>query len=107
MLVQVAPVRQAGETLVAPATRDNAVNKLFYEADLALPSEGPWRVDIQVSGRAGAGNASFGIEALPASAFNTLLGLGWPVWAGLGLVLVAAGWWTQMSRHRKDEATHA
>jgi hypothetical protein len=107
VLVQAAPVSQGGETLIAPATRDNAVNKLFYEADLPLPAEGPWQVDIQVSGRAGAGDVGFGIEALPPSAVSTLLGLGWPLWAGLGLVLVAAGWWTQMARHRKDEAPHA
>jgi hypothetical protein len=108
VLVHAAPVSQAGETLVAPATRDNAANKLFYEADLALPSQGPWRVDIQVSGSAGAGNAGFDIEVLPTSAFNTPLGIGWPLWAGLGLVLVAAGWWrTQMPQHRDGEATHA
>lgn len=107
VLVQAEPVSQVGETLVAPATRDNAVNKLFYEADLTLPAEGLWRVDIQVNGAAGAGNAGFDIEALPPSAFNTLLRFGWPLWAGLGLVLVAAGWWVQMSRQQKGEVGRA
>jgi len=107
VLVQAQPVSQVGEILIAPATRDNAVNKLFYEADLTLPAEGQWRVDIQVNGAAGAGSAAFEIEALPPSPFNSLVGFGWPLWAGLGLALLAAGSWFQMSRHRKSEAAHA
>ena len=105
--VGVDPVNQAGETLIVPATRDNAVNKLFYEADLELPAEGQWQVDILVEGPAGAGNTGFAVEALPPSGINTLLGLGWPLWAGLGLVIIAAGWWFQMSRDRKTEVRHA
>ncbi len=107
VLVRAEPVSQNGETLVAAATRDNAVNKLFYESDLTLPAEGQWRVDVQVNGTAGAGNAGFDIEASSPSTFYTLLGLGWPLWAGLGLVLVAGGWWVQMSRHREAEVGHA
>jgi hypothetical protein len=107
VLVQAESVGQAGEQLVAPATRDNSVNKLFYEADLTLPAEGRWQVDIQVSGAAGAGNATFDIEALPPTAFNTLVGFGWPLWAGLGLILVATGWWVQMSRRQKSEVARA
>jgi len=107
VLVQAQSVSQVGEILISPATRDNAVNKLFYEADLTLPAEGQWRVDIQVNGAAGAGSAAFEIEALPPSPFNSLVGFGWPLWAGLGLALLAAGWWFQMSRHRKSEAAHA
>ena len=105
--VGVDPVDQAGETLVVSATRDNAVNKLFYEADVELPAEGQWQVDIWVEGPAGAGNTGFAVEALPPSGINTLLGLGWPLWAGLGLVIIAAGWWIQMSRDRKTEVRHA
>lgn len=105
--VRVEPVSQSGTALVAAATRDNAVNKLFYEADLTLPAEGQWHVDILVDGPTGAGDASFDIEASSLSAFNTLLSLGWPLWAGLGLILVAGGWWVQMSRHREDEVGHA
>lgn len=107
VLVQAESLGQAAEALVAPATRDNAVNKLFYEADLTLPAEGRWQVDIRVSSAAGAGNATFDVEALPPAAFNTLLGLGWPLWAGLGLVLVTTGWWVQMSRRQKGEVDRA
>jgi len=76
VLVRVEPLSQGGETLVATATRDNAVNKLFYEADLTLPAEGQWHVDIQVDGAAGTGNASFDIDASSPSAFYTLFSLG-------------------------------
>lgn len=107
VLVRMEPVSQSGATLVAAATRDNAVNKLFYEADLTLPAEGQWRVDILVDGPTGAGDASFDIEASSPSAFSTLLSLGWPLWAGVGLVLVAGGWWVQMSRHREGEVGRA
>jgi hypothetical protein len=107
VLVQAESVSQVGESLVAPATRNNAVNKLFYEADLTLPTEGEWRVDIHVNGASGAGNAGFDVEALPPSAFNTLFSLGWPLWAGLSLILVAIGWWAQMSRRRNDGVQRA
>jgi hypothetical protein len=107
VLVRADPVGQGGETLAAAATRDNAVNKLFYEADLRLPAEGQWRVDIQVDGATGTGNASFDIEASSPPAFNTPFSLGWPLWAGLGLVLAAGGWWVQTSRHREGEVGHA
>jgi hypothetical protein len=100
--VGVKPVSQAGQTLVAYATRENAVNKLLYEADLDLPSEGQWRVDIQVEGPAGIGSTGFDIEAAPPSVINALEWLPWPVWAGLGLVLLAVGWSVHTFRSRDD-----
>jgi hypothetical protein len=101
--VDVKPINQAGQTLVAYATRENAVNKLLYEADLELPSEGQWRVDIQVEGPAGIGNAGFDIEAAaPRSVINASGWLPGPVWAGLGLVLLAVGWSVYTFRSRDD-----
>jgi hypothetical protein len=64
-------------------------------------------VDIQVNGASGAGNAGFDVEALPPSAFNTLFTLGWPLWAGLSLILVAVGWWALMSRRKRDGVQRA
>lgn len=90
--VQAQPVGRAGEALVAFATRENAVNKLFYEADMELPSEGNWQVVIEVEGPAGAGSADFEIQVLPPSALNSLGGLPWPLWGGLGLGLLTVGW---------------
>jgi hypothetical protein len=105
--VQMQPMDQAGETLVAYATRENAVNKLFYEADLDLPAEGRWQVVIWVEGPTGAGSASFDVEALPPSAFSAIGALPWPVWGGLGLVLLAVGWSVQMFRGHKPEVQRA
>ena len=107
VLVRVEPVDRSGETLIAMATRDNAVNKLFYEADFDLPAEGGWRVEIQVDGPAGAGSTAFDVDALPPSTLNNLFGLGWPLWAGLGLTLLVAGWWSTMARDRNNEVRHA
>jgi hypothetical protein len=107
VLVQVEPVGWSGETLIAAATRDNAVNKLFYEADFDLPAEGDWRVEVQVDGPAGAGSTAFDVDALPPSTLNNLFGLGWPLWAGLGLALLATGWWFTMARDRNNEVRHA
>jgi hypothetical protein len=90
--VDVKPVSENGKTLVAYATRENSVNKLLYEADLELPSEGQWRVDIQVEGPVGTGSTGFDIEAAPPSVINADGWLPWPVWAGLSLVLLAVGW---------------
>lgn len=85
--VRLNPVDRAGETVTAPATHQNAVNKLFYEADLNVPAEGQWQVTILIEGPAGSGHANFQIEVLPPSPFN------WAFWGGgLALVLLAAGW---------------
>lgn len=89
-----------GESLVVLATRENAVNKLFYEADLDLTSEGEWRMTIQVEGPAGAGSANFEVAVLSPSAFNSLTRR-WPMWGGAGLILLAAASWSfQMFRSK-------
>jgi hypothetical protein len=89
--VRLEPVGLAGEAVVAPATRENAVNKLLYEADMELPAEGRWQVTVEVAGPAGAGSAAFEIDALPSSTASGLRALPWPVWAGLGLMVLLAG----------------
>jgi hypothetical protein len=102
--VQMNPMSRPGPGLVTSASREDAVNKLLYEADMELPAEGQWQVVISVEGAAGTGSASFNIEVLPAAASNTLAALGtfralgWPVWAGLALVLLTVGWSVQTFR---------
>ena len=89
--IRLVSMEQNGETLTAPATRQGATNKLFYEADLELPTEGQWRVEVFVEGPAGAGETSFEITASsPASGIN------WALVGGIALTLVAGGWlaWT-------------
>ncbi len=84
--MQVEPINQTGETLTVLATHDTATNKLFYEADLELPTVGQWRVVVSVEGPDGSGNASFEIEVFPSSSFN------WALLGGLALTLLATGW---------------
>jgi hypothetical protein len=102
--VQMNPMNRPGPALVTSATREDAVNKLLYEADMELPAEGQWQVVISVEGAAGTGSASFNIEVLPSLASNALTALGtfrtlrWPVWAGLALVLLTVGWSVQTFR---------
>jgi hypothetical protein len=101
--VNLKPISETGKSFVAYATRENAVNKMLYEADLDLASEGQWRVDIQVEGPAGTGSTGFDIEAAPPSVFNAAGGVPWPVWAGgLGLALLGVGWSVLTFRSQGD-----
>jgi hypothetical protein len=105
--VQVQPLDPSLESLSAFATRESAVNKLFYEADLELPSAGRWQVLISVEGPAGAGATTFDIEALPASTLYSLLGLGWPLWGGAALATLSIGWLFYTFRSSRSEAQDA
>ncbi len=105
--VQVEHVGQTEETLVAFATRENAVNKLFYEADLHLPAEGQWQVVVAVEGPEGTGSVDFTIEVLPPSGLRRLQLQRWPLWGGLGLVLIATIWSVQFFRDRGSETQDA
>ena len=89
--VRLEPMGRPGEAVVAPATRENAVNKLFYEADVELPADGLWQATVEVAGPDGRGSTAFEIEALPASTASGLGALPWPVIAGLGLAVLLAG----------------
>lgn len=102
--VQLEPLNREGETLLVSASRDNAVNKLYYETDPVLPDAGWWRVVVGVDGPLGAGQASFEIEALPPNPLNSLQSLPGVAWGGLVLVLLAAGWLAQAFRTRSTEA---
>lgn len=96
--VKLEPLDHAGETLTAQATRSNALNKLFYETDLELPSQGQWHAVIDVQGPAGAGSADFQIQALPPSRFGSLGTFVWAVLGGLGLLLAVVVWWSRSGR---------
>jgi len=89
--IRLVSMEQNGEVLTAPATRQGASNKLFYEADLELPAEGQWQVEILVEGPAGAGSAGFEITALPAASR-----INWTLVGGIALTLLTGGWlaWT-------------
>jgi hypothetical protein len=114
--VQVQPLDGAGQTLTAQASRQDSANKFLYEADMELPAAGRWRVEVQVEGPAGAGVAGFDLQVMPAAqsplaattgrlaaTTGRLAALGWPLWAGLGLVLALGVWLVRGERTTKDE----
>lgn len=57
----------------ARATNEQSANKLFYEADLAVPASGDWQVQVDVQGPAGEGQVGFNIAVLPAQSTDWLL----------------------------------
>lgn len=80
----------------APATNEQSANKLFYEADLSIPSAGDWTVEIDVDGAEGSGQARFNLAVRPAQSSNGLL-LG-----GLAFVLLAGFFLFYALRSRHD-----
>lgn len=83
--VRLVPDDQPTQVLTLNATPVSAVAAGFYETDQMLPTDGLWRVEVDVKSSDGVGAASFTISAQPASASN------WLVWAGGALALLAAG----------------
>ncbi|HSM58678.1 MAG TPA: hypothetical protein VK879_21165 [Candidatus Sulfomarinibacteraceae bacterium] len=65
----------------ARASNEAAANKLFYEADLQVPAEGAYEVQIAVDGPQGSGEAAFAIEASASGGVN------WTLMGGLGAAL--------------------
>lgn len=100
--VQLEAAEPGGEKLIAFATRENAVNKLFYEVDFNLPADGRWQVTIEVQGPDGGGSAAFEIEALPPSALARLGTRYLPMLGGAGLVMLVTIWWMWPSRGRDN-----
>lgn len=76
----------SGEMILSgPATTEQSVNKLFYEADFPeAPQAGMYTVVTTVNGRYGPGDVSFDLEIIP-----TKLTINWLVVGIVGLVIVA------------------
>lgn len=88
------PVEQVGRGGTFDATHEQATNKLFYAAQVELPSEGTWRIGVRVTGRLGDGGITFDANVEPAGLLDRPLIL---------LVLAAlpasfALWWSFRSR---------
>jgi hypothetical protein len=75
-----------GSSWQGEASREESVNKLYYEADVTIPREGEWHVAVGVSGPAGSGSAEFQFVALER-------GVNWMVVGGIAVAVVALGWW--------------
>ena len=88
--IQVEMQAQNGESapVVAPATTEQSVNKLFYETDMEVSEPGLYETTYSVTGPDGEGAITLIVEVKPPSKVNWLMiGL-----AGLGLVIIL-GWW--------------
>ena len=98
--IQVEMRTQGGEgaAVVAPATTEQSVNKLFYETDMTVAEPGPYETIFSISGPEGEGVVSLVIEVRSPSKINWLmLGL-----AGLGLVVVFGWVFSRRSRQTID-----
>ena len=81
--------QSSGKTaVIAPATTEQSVNKLFYETDLEVPAAGVYETEFRIRGAEGEGTVSLLVEVQTSSSVNWLV-IGF---AGLGLVVVL-GWW--------------
>ncbi len=77
--------RQGETTLTAAASHEGALVPEFYEADLALPREGEWQFQIDISGDAGSGQAGFALAVVAGTTNWLLIAL-----VGVGVAVV--GW---------------
>ncbi|MBP6471605.1 MAG: hypothetical protein KBE23_02160 [Chloroflexi bacterium] len=90
VMLHITAVGDNTAVLSGPATTQQAVNKLFYEADFDAPNNpGAYQVQTQVSGSEGEGEVLFVLPIKPASGSNFLvIGLiGLVIIGGLGLLL--------------------
>lgn len=63
VMVTAAAVGHEGAMETFVASHELATNKLYYAANVALPSEGRWRIEVIVLGAAGEGTAAFEVDA--------------------------------------------
>ncbi|HAJ34236.1 MAG TPA: hypothetical protein DCL15_00890 [Chloroflexi bacterium] len=74
----------------------------FYEADGELPVAGVWRIEVLVSGAAGAGSGVFTTTVQPGASLN------WVMWVGAGVgVLALVGIFALRQRSVHTKALHA
>ncbi len=69
-----------GVSLEVPLTHAQAVNPMYYEADVRLPQPGKWTVTLSVQGPDGAGETAFVLDVRPARP--------WRWWGGALLAVV-------------------
>lgn len=78
-----------------PATHENAINQLWYEAILRPEREGVYQIVVEVMGTAGSGQTAFEVEVLPPIPFF----LKWGPYLLGGLVgIVCLVWWWRQSK---------
>lgn len=90
VLVAADPIGHEGRTGTFQATHELATNKLFYAANVDLPTEGYWRIGVRVMREGAEGSVSFQVEASPASLLDNPLLL---VALLATPLLLASAWW--------------
>lgn len=86
------------DVLTFLATHASATNKLFYESYLMLPNEGTWTVDVVVSHAGKFGEAQFSLDVIESEPE-----INWLLYGGIGIVVIAVGWFVWQSREEEDE----
>lgn len=71
VVVEARPVGRDGGAAGYPATHEQATNKLFYAANVALPTDGRWRIGVHVAGDAGEGDVAFEIDVTSPSLLDS------------------------------------
>ena len=79
----------AATVATAPATTEQSINRLFYEADLPGVPEGVYEMRVMVTGSQGEGEIAFPLVVEPVSLWPWLAGLA----AGSGAVWLALRYW--------------
>lgn len=96
--VQLRPLDRPGGSISAVASHENAVNKLFYEADLDIPHSGHWEATLLVNGPdSGSGTVSFELEVVEGSTIN----MSWSL-IGTMVVFFAAVIWMMRGAFRPN-----
>jgi hypothetical protein len=65
------PLDPPGEPHTFTATHDNAINKLYYAANVVFPTPGRWKLTVQVDGPEGSASADFETEVVQGSLFGS------------------------------------
>ncbi len=66
VMVTAEPIDHQGAGGTFEATHDQATNKLFYAANVSLPTPGRWKLTVQIAGREGSGAVDFTVDVSPA-----------------------------------------
>lgn len=82
--IRLKSLSESGVTICTEATHENALNKLFFEADVDIPLDKWWQVTVDVLGPAGAGTTRFDIQVFPARTMT------WRLMISVVLMILAA-----------------
>ena len=86
-------------TLNSTATHDQAVNKLFYEGELALKNTGNWLIEVNINGEHGQGQTTFDLTVTDENS----LPIEWLVGGGIFAIIVIGGVVYELRKRARNE----